>query len=92
MSDQEIVKSKKKYTYPKEQIQIYNDKFKTKHANELIKCQICFKEYSFLNKGYHSRSKHHLIAMQIRESLSTTMDNPGMDGSDQEKECKGGIF
>jgi hypothetical protein len=91
MSDQEIVKCKKKYIYPKQQIQTYNQTFKTKHSTQILECPICFKKYSFLNKGYHARSKQHLLAIQILESLSNTRASPETDGSAQEVDNKGGV-
>ena len=56
---------KKVYKYSKETIKKYNDDFKTKHKNEKIYCEICFKEYFKLSQAYHPKSKDHLTALRV---------------------------
>lgn len=78
MSDQE--KPKKVYKYSKEVINMYNKKFKEKHSSEILICDQCFQSYSYLNKGYHHRSKRHQIAMQIRQTLLGVRVDPEKAG------------
>lgn len=92
MSDQEIIKEKKKYNYSKEQVQIYNKTYKEKHQKEMLTCDVCFATYCFLNKSYHPHSIRHTLGIDLLESLSKPRANPETVGSDQGEECKGGIF
>lgn len=76
MSDQEIIKEKKKYNYSKEQVQIYNKTYKEKHEKEMLTCDVCFATYCSLSKSYHPRSKRHMLAIDLLESLTNPRANP----------------
>jgi hypothetical protein len=71
----EIKKEKKVYKYSKEKIQEYNKRYYEKHSNEIITCNICFKQYNGLNKSYHGHSKNHLMALQLLQTLTTPKDS-----------------
>lgn len=81
----EVEKEKKVYKYSKEKIQEYNLTYQKKHENEKIYCDQCKTYYKYTTKSYHPRSKHHLIALQILESLSTPKDNHEMASNEEEE-------
>ena len=59
----------KKYIYSKEKIKEYNENYKNKHKNEIIKCDVCLKEYTKFNSFYHKKTKLHQTALLIRNEL-----------------------
>jgi hypothetical protein len=71
MSDQEVIKEKKKYVYPKETVALYNKTFREKHINNMIHCPLCVYDYSKVNSYYHPVSKRHMNAVKILENIST---------------------
>jgi hypothetical protein len=70
MSDQEVIKEKKKYVYPKETVALYNRTFREKHINNMIHCPLCVYDYSKVNSYYHPVSKRHINSIKILENIS----------------------
>lgn len=70
MTDQEIIKEKKRYKYDSDTVRRYNQTFKEKHKDEMIDCQVCFLTYSRINSHYHPISKRHKTAIKILENIS----------------------
>jgi hypothetical protein len=72
MDNVENVKIKKKYTYSKEKIQEYNNKFMEKHK-EPIECPICFCKYKYHQKYNHQKTRIHQNAEKIISKLNNKL-------------------
>ena len=70
--------NKKKYIYSKDKIKEYNDRFKLKHKDEQLLCAECFANFKYESKYYHSKSKRHLMAIELQKHIK---DNHAKDAT-----------